>query len=265
MSAAIGPVITKGYQSAGCVDIHAIFFMSEMRAAGAASRQNQISFAAVGGNPDQIVVLRLAAIEAAVFAVVGIAAEQYNARAIGRKDGIAVDGERFRELYGSATRRGNLPKLPAFAGPGDIGDPLAVRRKRRLERSRFSGVELLRFSRREIECIEMSHRRKGKLFAVKRFGGVVNESHLDRTLVYLLREIEFGAEVLGDFGGKRNDGFGGGVEVQAADFTVLVVNDFLAARQEGVTREKVAGKDGFLIVAGDRIADPVVFAGFEIA
>src|SRR5262245_20366543 len=140
MSAAIGSVITKGYQTTGRVHIHAIFFMSEMRASGAAGRQNQIGFAAIGGNPDKIVVLRLAAIEAAVFAVVGIAAEQHDARAIRRKDGIAVDGERFRELYGSAARRGNLPKLPALAGPGDIGDPLAVRRKRRLERSGFSGV-----------------------------------------------------------------------------------------------------------------------------
>jgi hypothetical protein len=54
-------------------------------------------------------------------------------------------------------------------------------------------------------------------------------------------------------------------EIQASDFSVLVVDDFFRAGEKGVTGEEVAGKDGFLIITCDGITDPFVFTGFEIA
>src|SRR5262249_22874877 len=65
----IGAVITQRNKSAGRIDVNAIFFVGEMRAVGAARGKNEIGLAAVSGNPDEIVVLRLGVIEGAIFAV----------------------------------------------------------------------------------------------------------------------------------------------------------------------------------------------------
>src|SRR4029077_4962502 len=64
---------------------------------------------------------------------------------------------------------------------------------------------------------------------------------------------------------KGNDGFRPGSEVQAADLAVLVVENFLAVGEEGVTGKKIARENGFLIVARDGIAHPAVFSRFQIA
>src|SRR5258708_35100165 len=45
----------------------------------------------------------------------------------------------------------------------------------------------------------------------------------------------------------------------------MVVGEFLAAGKEGVAGKNVAGKERFLVVAGDWILHPAVFAGFQVA
>jgi len=89
--AAIRPVVAQGKESAGGVNVNAIFLVREMRAARAARRKNQIRFAAIGRNPDQISIAGLSAIECAVFTVVGIAAQQNNLGAVGGKNRVAVN------------------------------------------------------------------------------------------------------------------------------------------------------------------------------
>src|SRR5439155_5677986 len=86
-----------------------------------------------------------------------------------------------------------------------------------------------------------------------------------RTLLHLLWKIEFRSEVLRNFSGKRNDGFSAGLQIQAANFPVLVVDDFFSSRKERVAGKQVARKNSFLIVARDGIANPVIFASVEVA
>src|SRR5258708_36179222 len=45
----------------------------------------------------------------------------------------------------------------------------------------------------------------------------------------------------------------------------MVVGEFLAAGKEGVAGKNVAGKERFLVIAGDWILHPAVFAGFQVA
>ena len=54
-------------------------------------------------------------------------------------------------------------------------------------------------------------------------------------------------------------------QVEPADFSVLVVNNFLAARYERVARKQVPRKNSFLVVARHRITDPMIFAVLKIA
>ena len=111
----------------------------------------------------------------------------------------------------------------------------------------------------------MRHCRKCHALAIGRFDGILNQANFHRTFFDALRKIEFGAEIQFHIGGERNNGFRAGRQVQAADFAVLVVENFLAVREEGISRKKIARENSFLIVARDGIAHPTVFAGFEIA
>ena len=111
----------------------------------------------------------------------------------------------------------------------------------------------------------MRHRGKGKFLVVRRFRRIVNQADLYRALLHFLREIEFWTEVLRNFSGKRNHSLRTRLQVQAANFSVLVVNNFLAAGEKRVARKKVAREDGFLIITRHRIADPVIFACLQIA
>ena len=111
----------------------------------------------------------------------------------------------------------------------------------------------------------MGHCRKCHALAIGRFDGILNQANFYRTFFDALRKIEFGAEIQLHIGGERNNGFRAGRQVQAADFAVLVVEDFLAVREEGISRKKIARENSFLIVACDGIAHPTVFAGLEIA
>ena len=163
MSAAIGTVVAQRNQSAGRVNVNAILFVGKVRAAGAARRKNQIRFAAVGGNPDQIGVAGLTAIERAVFAVVGVAAQKNDFGAVRRKHRVAVDRQRFGELHRRSAGGGNFPELAAFAGPGNVGDPFSIRRPGRLKFGGFAGGEPLRFSAWQIERVKMGHRGKREL------------------------------------------------------------------------------------------------------
>src|SRR5712692_1128429 len=92
----VGAVIAQRHESLRRVHVDAVFVVCEMWAACAARRQNQIGFSALRGNPDEIGVSGLPAIELAILAVVGISAQRHDARAIGRPSRIAVHAGRFR-------------------------------------------------------------------------------------------------------------------------------------------------------------------------
>src|SRR5438876_11685317 len=80
--AAIRAVVTKRNESLWRVNVTAVFFIREMRPARAACGQDELGVAALGGNPHEVGVAGLPAIEAAVLAVVGVAAQQHDARAV---------------------------------------------------------------------------------------------------------------------------------------------------------------------------------------
>src|SRR6266567_2184439 len=111
----------------------------------------------------------------------------------------------------------------------------------------------------------MRHGGKRQLLAIGRFDGVHDQAHFHGALFNGLRKIQLGPQVLRDLRGERNHFFGGGGEVQALDLAILVVDDFFAAGEEGVAGKNVAGKERFLVVAGDWILHPAVFAGFQVA
>src|SRR5262249_52505027 len=79
----------------------------------------------------------------------------------------------------------------------------------------------------------------------------------------LLREIELGAKLLRNLRAERNQFFFAGRDVQAVKFSVVGVDDFLAAGEKRIAGKKIAREAGFLIVSRDGIFHPAVFAGFE--
>ncbi len=93
----------------------------------------------------------------------------------------------------------------------------------------------------------------------------MNQANLDRALFNLLRKIELCANVLRDFRGKWNNRLRAGFQIQPANLSVLVINNFLSAREKRIARKKVARKNGFLVVAGHRIAHPVVFSSLQLS
>src|SRR5262249_4248507 len=117
MSAAVGAVVADGNETSLRVDVDAVLLIGEMWAACAAGGNDQVRLAAVGGNPDEICIEGLATIETAIFAIVSIAAKEDDAGAIRRESGIAIHGERLRELLRLAAGSRNFPELTAFSGP----------------------------------------------------------------------------------------------------------------------------------------------------
>ena len=128
---------------------------------------------------DRIVRTAPATAAALVVAVVGIATKQNYARTVRRERRIAIHCERFGKLNWCAARTGNLPELAAIARPGNVGNPFSIWRPGGLERRNLSGCNLLRFTGRNIERVEMGHGGESKFFAVRLFDGVVDQADLD--------------------------------------------------------------------------------------
>src|SRR5438552_501917 len=121
---------------------------------------------------------------------------------------------------------------------------VAVGRPCRLKLRCFFRRQALRFSAArissQIQRVQMGHRGEGELLPVGRFGGVVNQADLDWSLFYFLRKIKFRSKVLRNFRRERNHGFGSGVQVEAANFSVLVIDNFFSAGHERIAGEKIA-------------------------
>src|ERR1700730_11462671 len=161
MRAAVGAVVTQGNQSLGRVNVNAILFMCKMRAARAASRQDQASVAAVRRNPYQVRIRSLPDIESAVFTIIGIAAQRHDSGAIGRPCWIAIDPRRLRQLLRRSSRRWHFPELPAFIRPSYVHEHLAIRRPCRLKFASAAGGHAARLSAGQVKGIKMSQRGKG--------------------------------------------------------------------------------------------------------
>jgi len=58
-----------------------------------------------------------------------------------------------------------------------------------------------------------------------------------------LREIQLRPQLLQDLRSERNYLFRSGDQIEPLNFSILVVNDFLAAGEEGVPGKNVAGKE----------------------
>jgi len=136
--AAVRAVVAQRHQSLRRVNVDAVLFVGEMRAARSTRGQNQVCVSAVRGNPDEIGVLRLAAVEGAVFPVIGVAAKQDDFRAVRRPRRIAVHRQRLRQLHWCSARCRDFPELPAVARPGHVNEGLAIRRPCRLKFVRAS-------------------------------------------------------------------------------------------------------------------------------
>ena len=111
----------------------------------------------------------------------------------------------------------------------------------------------------------MRHRRERELLPVGRFRRVLDQASFNRTLVHLLREIKLWSKFLRNLRRKRNDGLRAGHHVQAANFAILVVNNFLGAGKKRISGKNVARETRLLIVACNRVTHPLVFAGLEVA
>jgi len=93
--------------------------------------------------------------------------------------------------------------------------------------------------------------------------GILNQPHLDRPLLNLLGKVELGTNFLRDVRCERNHS----VRCLSPDstgrfFHFCVVDDFLCAGKKRITGKNVARKSRFLVVARNRIADPLVFHRF---
>ena len=262
---AVRAVVAQGDEALRRVNVNAVLVVGEMRPACSARGQDQVGAAAVGGNPDEVGVPRLPAVEGTVFAVISIAAQQNNFRAIGRPRGIAVHGKRLRQLHRCSASCGNFPELPAVAGPGHISDGLAIRRPSGLKFAAVCGGEPLGPAAGQVHGEEVRHGGENEFFPVRRFGWIHDQPHLHRPLFDRLRKIQLGPQFLGDLGREGNYFLRAGDQIEAFDFAILVVNDFLAAWEKRITGENVASEERFLIVAGDWILHPTVFSAFEIA
>ena len=111
----------------------------------------------------------------------------------------------------------------------------------------------------------MGHRGKHQSLAVWRFDGVLNQPDLHGPLLHFLREVQLGSDVLRHLRGKRNDAFRSGGEVQPSDLPILVVNDFVSARQERIAGKDIPRKKRFLIVARDWVPHPPIVAALQVA
>ena len=95
---AVGAVVAEGEQTLRRVYVDAILLVRKVRPAGAARRQNKVGIATVGGNPDQISISSLAAIEFTVFTIVGIPTQRYDLGSIRRPRWIAVHAKDFDNI-----------------------------------------------------------------------------------------------------------------------------------------------------------------------
>jgi hypothetical protein len=101
--------------------------------------------------------------------------------------------------------------------------------------------------------------------AIGGLDGLLDEAELNWPLFDAHGEIEVWAEFARDFCAEGNFGVGAGGDGDAMDFSAVCGDDFLAVGSEGVIGKEVASEEGFLVVALDRIFQPVLFTTFEVA
>src|SRR6267378_7218326 len=146
MRAPVGPVIAQRNQALRRIDVDTLLVMREVRAACAASGQDQIGITTVSGNPNKVRVRGLPAVGFAVFPVIRVSAQCHNLRRIRRPRWIAVHSSRFRQLLRCSSRRRYSPELSAFVRPGYVSEYLAVWRPSRLKFPRVAARHATRLA-----------------------------------------------------------------------------------------------------------------------
>ncbi len=262
---AIRAVVAQRDQPLRRVNVDAVLFVREMRAARSARRQNQVCVSPVRGNPDEVGVFSLAAVAGTVLPVISVAPQQDNFRAVRRPCRITVHRQGLGQLHRCSARGRDFPKLPAIARPGHINEGPPIGRPSRLKFMCVFTRQPPRFAAGQIHRVEMRHGGESQLLPIGRFHRVHDQPHFHHPLFNRLREIQLGPQFLRYLGRERNYFFRPGGEIEPLDLAILVVDDFLAARQKGVARKNIAGEERFLIVARDRILHPAVFAAFQVA
>src|SRR6516165_9035306 len=116
-----------------------------------------MKFAPFGGEPDKVEVWRLVVPFVEDFHVsLARCAQRNDALAVRRPGDVAVVRGRDGELLGRALSVGTyFPNLAAGFVPGDIRDPLTVRRPCRLELTRTTGGETVWRARGKVHAVKV--------------------------------------------------------------------------------------------------------------
>src|SRR5882724_4557691 len=265
MRAPVRPVIAQRNESLWRINVDTLLVMREVRAACAASRQDQIGIATVSGNPNKVCICGLSAVELAVFPVIRVPAQRHNFRRIRRPRWIAVHSSRFRQLLRCSSCRRYSPQLPALVRPGYVSECLAVRRPSRLKFPRVAARHATRLSVGQIQRVQACERGKCQLLPVRRLHWVLNQPCLYRPVFHALRKVQLRPQLLRNLGGERNNRVSPSGQIQSPNLSVLVEDDFLAIGQERISWEKIAGETRLLVIARNRIFDPAIVASSQVA
>ena len=169
-------------------------------------------------------------------------------------------------LRATAAIGADSPDLAAVVrGPGDIGDPLAVGRPGGHEFALVAAGEAMWSASGNVHHVEMSKGGENEARAGGRLHGLLDEAEFHGAFVHAHGQVEVRAKSAGDLCGEGNFGVCAVVDGDAVNFSAIGDDDFLAVGRKGVVREEVAGEEGFLIVALDRVFQPVFFTAVQIA
>ena len=190
----------------------------------------------------------------------------HDARAIGGPDRRIEERAVGREAHGPAAgSRSDLVQRPTVIRPRDVREPLPV--------GRPGGHLLLhrivrqpsRRAARQIHHVQPVQRAERDALAIRRGRRFANLPHQHLRCVDTDRQMDHRPQLLVDFGGERDIGHLPRRHRDAVNLAAIRDDDGLVIGREPVSGIEVAGKSGFLVVAGDRIDEPLLVAARQVA
>ena len=195
------------------------------------------------------------------------ALDHHEALAVGRPHRVVVEGGLGRQ----ALRFAATPSVGAHfldvappVAPGDVGDPLPVRRPGGHLLVHRVAREATRHAAREVYHVHLVQRAEGESPAVRGRRGIADLLDENVPRVHPGVESHQRSEVLVHVGGERD---GTGLprgHVHAPDLPAVGDHERLRVGGEGGARHQVARETGFLVVALHRVDEPLLVPRGEV-
>ena len=247
--------------------VDAVRILAEVRPPFAAIRRDRRRVPSVGRNPHEV--HRLAAASGRreiLLARLARPAHDDDPFAVGRVDRLGVERRHTRQLLRLPARRRHAVHLAArLIRPRHVRDVTAVGRPRGLVLADVHGRDAPRFAAGIIHDPDAVERGERQLLSVRRQRGIPDLLRAHRSLIDRVLESDPRSDLFVDVRAERNGRRLARRDVHAPDLSFVRRDERARVRRERRAGHQIAVRRRFLIVALNRIDQPRIVAGLQVA